>query len=483
MRPRSEIYTMGYQPPVPQSVIGPQLVKEYGDPVANTAARRAIGDPLMTQLIDIEALRTKLEGTPRPRVLAQSRGGRRNARVQGIPSPRVSAERVGVARSRRPPRIPEADGRVAALAGVSCLHAPADRGARALRPSAGRARARQAALLRDGDAVDGAGMGLLVESHEGRPTKIEGNPDHPSSRGATDLFAQAAILDLYDPDRSQTITHLGEIRTFEAFVAALPGSRAPHSRDRRVPGLRILSETVASPTLDAQIDELLGRLPQAKWMQWEPFGRHNAREGSRLAFGEYVDAQYAIEKADVVLSLDADFLCTGGGALRHARAFASRRRIEGNKAEFQPPLRRRIVAVQHRLEGGPPAAASRLGDRRLRPRGCGGGSASVRQATAAAARASPKLVRGAREGPAGRARAQPRHRRRHAAAGGPRARPCDERGARQRRRHRHLHADRGSSSLESARRVEGAGRGDERRHGRASCFFSAATRFTRRRPT
>jgi molybdopterin-containing oxidoreductase family iron-sulfur binding subunit len=179
----------------------------------------------------------------------------------------------------------------------------------------------------------GAGMGLLVESHEGRPTKIEGNPDHPTSRGATDVFAQAAILNLYDPDRSQTLTHLGEIRTFDAFVNALKEVVAAQQGSKGV-GLRILSETVVSPTLNAQIDELLGRLPQAKWVQWEPFGRHNAREGSRLAFGEYVDAQYAIEKADVVLSLDADFLCSGGSGLKHARAFASRRRVEGNKAEF-----------------------------------------------------------------------------------------------------------------------------------------------------
>jgi len=179
----------------------------------------------------------------------------------------------------------------------------------------------------------GAGIGLLVESHEGRPTKIEGNPDHPTSRGATDIFAQASILDLYDPDRSQTITHLGEVRTFDAFVAALRDVLAAQQPSRGA-GLRILSETVSSPTLNAQIDELLGRFPQAKWVQWEPFGRHNAREGSRLAFSEYVDAQYAIEKADVVLSLDADFLCSGANGLTHARAFASRRRLEANKAAF-----------------------------------------------------------------------------------------------------------------------------------------------------
>jgi molybdopterin-containing oxidoreductase family iron-sulfur binding subunit len=179
----------------------------------------------------------------------------------------------------------------------------------------------------------GAGVGLLVENHEGRPTKIEGNPDHPSSRGATDIFAQASILDLYDPDRSQTITHLGEIRTFEAFVGAMKEVLTGQQSSRGA-GLRILSETVTSPTLNAQIDELLGRFPQAKWVQWEPFSRHNAREGSRLAFGEHVDAQYAIEKADVVLSLDADFLCAGANGLIHARAFASRRRLEGEKAAF-----------------------------------------------------------------------------------------------------------------------------------------------------
>jgi molybdopterin-containing oxidoreductase family iron-sulfur binding subunit len=87
-------------------------------------------------------------------------------------------------------------------------------------------------------------------------------------------------------------------------------------------GIRILSETVASPTLAAQIREFLAKYPQAKWIQWEPAGRHNARAGSQLAFGDYVDAQYAVDKADVILSLDADFLCSGASGVRHSRAFA-----------------------------------------------------------------------------------------------------------------------------------------------------------------
>src|SRR5688500_9820317 len=154
---------------------------------------------------------------------------------------------------------------------------------------------------------NGAGMGLLVETHEGRPTKIEGNPQHPSSRGATDVFAQAAILGLYDPDRSTTITSLGEIRPFSSFFAVLR-SILTSQRPKKGAGLRILTETVASPTLGAQLEAILTALPEARWVQWEPVGRHNAREGSRLAFGEYADAQYSFDKADVVLSLDADFM-------------------------------------------------------------------------------------------------------------------------------------------------------------------------------
>jgi molybdopterin-containing oxidoreductase family iron-sulfur binding subunit len=200
----------------------------------------------------------------------------------------------------------------------------------------------------------GAGVGLLVESHEGRPTKIEGNPDHPSSRGATDLFAQASILGLYDPDRSKTLTNLGDIRPFTAFVdAARQILMAQEPSGGR--GFRILTETVASPTLAAQIRQLLQRFPQAKWVQWEPYGRHNAREGSRLAFGEYADAQYAIDKADVILSLDADFLCTGAAGIRHARAFASRRRIEGNRAQTN-----RLYAVESTPTGTGTKADHRL---------------------------------------------------------------------------------------------------------------------------
>ena len=173
--------------------------------------------------------------------------------------------------------------------------------------------------------LGGTAAGLLVESHEGRPTKIEGNPLHPGSLGASDVFAQAAILGLYDPDRAQTLTNLGDIRPWSAYLGAISAALTAQ-RPLRGAGIRLLTESVSSPTLAAQIRELLGRFPSAKWHQWDPASRDNARVGAKLAFGEFVDAQYRFEQADVVLSLDADFLGCGPGSLRYARDFAARRR-------------------------------------------------------------------------------------------------------------------------------------------------------------
>jgi len=176
-------------------------------------------------------------------------------------------------------------------------------------------------------ALGGVAAGLLVESHEGRPTKIEGNPLHPGSLGATDVFAQAAILGLYDPDRSQTLRNLGEIRPWPAFLGAMNAALTAQ-KPLKGAGLRILTESVNSPTLAAQIRELLSRFPSAKWHQWDPASRDNARAGAKRAFGEFVDPQYRFEQADVILSLDADFLGSGPGGLRYAREFTRRRRPE-----------------------------------------------------------------------------------------------------------------------------------------------------------
>src|SRR5260221_11831242 len=175
--------------------------------------------------------------------------------------------------------------------------------------------------------LGGAATGILVESHEGRPTKIEGNPLHPASLGATDVFAQAAILGLYDPDRAQTLTNVGDIRPWSAFLGAIRAALTAQ-QPLKGAGLRVLTESVNSPTLAAQIRDVLARYPSAKWHQWDPASRESAREGARIAFGEHVDAQYRLDQADVILSLDADFLGAGPGGLRYARDYSARRRPE-----------------------------------------------------------------------------------------------------------------------------------------------------------
>ncbi len=179
----------------------------------------------------------------------------------------------------------------------------------------------------------GIATGILVESHMGRPTKVEGNPDHPGSRGATDVFGQGWVLDLYDPDRSQVVTHLGRIRPWGNFVQATRGALAGQ-HPKKGTGLRILTETVTSPTIARQMKRLLAAFPEAKWIQYEPAGRDNVRAGAQLAFGADVEPQYRFEKASVILSLDADFLFSLPGGVRYARDFASARRVRGDKAEM-----------------------------------------------------------------------------------------------------------------------------------------------------
>ncbi len=166
---------------------------------------------------------------------------------------------------------------------------------------------------------------VLVESHEGRPTKIEGNPDHPAGLGGSDVFAQASILDMYDPDRSQIITYRGQMSTWSEFTAALKG---PLNSQKAVngSGLRILSRPTSSPTMASLMDAVQTSYPESKWVQYEPVNRDNVRAGSQMAFGQFVETRYNLEKADIILSLDGDFLSSGfPGFLYYARTFAARR--------------------------------------------------------------------------------------------------------------------------------------------------------------
>jgi MoCo/4Fe-4S cofactor protein with predicted Tat translocation signal len=199
-------------------------------------------------------------------------------------------------------------------------------------------------------SIEGTARGVLVESHMGRPTKVEGNPRHPDSLGASDVFMQASILELYDPDRSKTLMQRGQISTWASFRQEMTERRQSFSATRGK-GLRILTGRLSSPSLEKNMRDLLSRYPEARWHSYEAVGQDNRREGTRLAFGEAVEFHYDLREADTLLSLDSDFLCRGPGGLAYARQFADRRRLR-DKA----PGMNRLYCVE--------SAFSRIAERR-----------------------------------------------------------------------------------------------------------------------
>ena len=170
----------------------------------------------------------------------------------------------------------------------------------------------------------GTATGIVVRQDMGRPVKIEGNPAHPASLGATSIHGQALLLDFYDPDRAAGVMTKGEIATWQALERAMAAQRAGLVAGRGA-GLRILTRRVMSPTLGAAIGELLRHYPQARWHQWEALSRDAVRQGSMLAYGRALDVLPRAGRADVVLALDSDLISQAPGHLRHARDVAGRR--------------------------------------------------------------------------------------------------------------------------------------------------------------
>ena len=186
--------------------------------------------------------------------------------------------------------------------------------------------------------LGGVANGVLVESHEGRPTKVEGNPEHPATLGACDPFSQASVLQLYDPDRSQALSFHGEIRSWPTFGAALRSALRSQQASSGG-GIRILTETITSPTMANQLAAIQKIYPASKWHQWEPAGPHSARAAAVQSFGQPIHTHYNLTPANVVVSLDSDFLASGPGSLRYARQFAARHRGE----EGSPAMNRLYV--------------------------------------------------------------------------------------------------------------------------------------------
>jgi MoCo/4Fe-4S cofactor protein with predicted Tat translocation signal len=186
----------------------------------------------------------------------------------------------------------------------------------------------------------GGALPLLVKSDAYRPIKIDGNPEHPMSKGGSDPLSQGSLLGLYDPDRSQRVLYRQEASTWGDFQRALIRD-LPKLKDGQ--GLYILSSTITSPTFAAQWKDAQKRLPQARLIQYDPVNRDSARRASKAAFGDFYDAQYMLDKADVILSLDADFLSgiTHPGFNKLANDWASRRKLMDSSVQMN-----RLYAVE-----------------------------------------------------------------------------------------------------------------------------------------
>ena len=180
----------------------------------------------------------------------------------------------------------------------------------------------------------GAALGLLVTCFDGRPVKVEGNPLHPASLGGTDVLAQASMLDLYDPDREMRVVRndRGQAigRTWDEFFAeALPRMREYRANEGS--GLRVLAEPSTSPTREAVRDRFLAAYPEARWHEWSPVDRASERAASEWAFGRALRPVYRLDRADVIVSVDADLLMNHPWGVRHARDFAAGRRADGDR--------------------------------------------------------------------------------------------------------------------------------------------------------
>jgi len=199
----------------------------------------------------------------------------------------------------------------------------------------------------------GAGAeGLLVETHEGRPTKVEGNPLHPNNRGKSSLWAQASILDLYDPDRLKdpVLVDSGNVaRSWDDFAAWSKQHFAKFDSTQGQ-GLVFLAEKVSSPSRDAARDAIIAKWPEATWAVYDPTEDGAVLAGSPPMWGDRPCKQLLdLSKAKLIVAFDRDLLFSEPGALTHARGFASTRKAMTTKDEMS---RLYVVESRFSLTGG-----------------------------------------------------------------------------------------------------------------------------------
>ncbi|MGH8015323.1 MAG: TAT-variant-translocated molybdopterin oxidoreductase, partial [Candidatus Zixiibacteriota bacterium] len=170
-------------------------------------------------------------------------------------------------------------------------------------------------------------FGLVVESHEGRPQKIEGNKLHPSTGGTSSAMIQAQTLALFDPNRAQFPTNKGLQKSITEFESAWK-SLYEEFKKNSGEGLAVLSSAFSSPTLSRLAASFKKTFPRANWVTYEPVSDQNIYDGLQVAYGSLLRPLHSFDKADVILALDSDFLLTESDSLINARRFAKGRKIE-----------------------------------------------------------------------------------------------------------------------------------------------------------
>ncbi len=205
-------------------------------------------------------------------------------------------------------------------------------------------------------SMGGHVTGLLVETHDGRPTKVEGNPDHPHSLGAATAFEQATVLSMYDPDRSKRVLQGGKEATWADFDGAVSKLALGDGA-----GLRFLSETVTSPSLADLRTQALKKFPKAKWVEYDPISRDAELAGTAMAFGQQLYAHPHFDQASVIVALDFDFLGLDSPSPFMTKLFSKGRRVE---SEEDLDKMNRLYAVESQF-----SITGATADHRLRMKG------------------------------------------------------------------------------------------------------------------
>ena len=186
---------------------------------------------------------------------------------------------------------------------------------------------------------------LVVKSNDGRPTKVEGNKEHPDSNGGTDVFAQASVLGLYDPDRARRFAKDGNNASREEILDVLKGIGDQFAGNAGE-GLAFLADKNTSPSRARLVKQIRRKLPKAIWAEFESVDADIHRRGATLATGKSVTPRYDLGKAKRIVSLDCDFLGNEEDAHRYIREFAKGRKISGPDKANKDKLMNRLYVVE-----------------------------------------------------------------------------------------------------------------------------------------